>query len=641
MRAAWWRSAPRGSAVRQLVVGFTVLTLLLLIAGVVRGVMIGRLTASARILTGTIYPAGAANTRALQALTDAETGIRGYQLTADARFLDSYHRGSAEFAPAIDEALRHAADPTLANLLQTERALGERWLTEFAAPIAAGAGGPAAVSTAWDAVGKQWSDRFREANRQAAAWLSDKQGQVVGTIGELVPIMDIVTIVLSLISVGCVLVLAIRVVRGVAMPLTSLTRTLRRLAAGEHGARIRVSGPAELREAGTSLNTLAEENDRLRRLQHQQLETRALARAIGSAVGDALETDVIMQEVVDRLGVALRADRVWIKLGGGSPRAAQWHRAGLEPMLLDRSVPTKDLSRQVGVTDEARGVISVELEPRRDVTDDDRQLLDLVVEDLNRALHHAALYAQQRAVVGELQALDRHKDEFVSTISHELRTPLTSIQGYLEAIQDDMSGIPPAQQRMLGVVDRNARRLLNLVEDLLTLSQVESAAEELDKRPVRIASVVDLAATSLAPMADGAGLSFTIDNRARDAHVDGNPELLERAVLHLLSNAIKFTPSQGQVIIRCASPAGRPDLVEITVSDTGMGIPADDQANLFRRFYRAANASEQAIQGSGLGLAITRSIIQGHGGEITLVSELGAGTHVTISLPTTMVPALI
>ncbi|MDP9796595.1 signal transduction histidine kinase [Catenuloplanes nepalensis] len=641
MRAAWWRDAPRGSAVRQLIVGFTVLTVLLLVAGGVRWAMIGQLTTSARILTETVYPAGAANTRALQALTDAETGIRGYQLTADVRFLDAYHRGSAEFRPALDDAFSHAADPTLRRLLQTEHELGERWLTEFAAPIAAGPGGPAAVSTAWDAIGKQWTDRFRAAHREAQAWLADKQDQVVRTISRLVPIADVTTVVLSLISVGFVLVLAVRVVRGVGMPLTNLTRTLRRLAAAEHGARARVSGPAELREAGISLNTLAEENDRLRRLQQQQLETRALARAIGSAIGDALETDVILQEVVDRLGAAMHADRVWIRLGGSIPRAAQWHRPGLEPMLLDRTAPGKDLSRQVGVTDEARGVISVELDPRRLVTDDDRQLLDLVVEDLNRALHHAALHAQQRAVVAELQALDRHKDEFVSTISHELRTPLTSIQGYLEAIQDDMTAIPPAQQRMLGVVDRNARRLLNLVEDLLTLSQVEAASSELEKRPVRIASVVDLATTSLAPMATAANLSFTVDNRARDAHVAGDPELLERALLHLLSNAIKFTPGPGHVTIRCAIPSSRPGHVEITISDTGMGIPVEDQANLFRRFYRAANASEQAIQGSGLGLAITRSIVEGHGGDITLVSELDQGTHVTISLPVSLTPALI
>ncbi len=204
-----------------------------------------------------------------------------------------------------------------------------------------------------------------------------------------------------------------------------------------------------------------------------------------------------------------------------------------------------------------------------------------------------------------------------------------------------MSAIPPAQQRMLGVVDRNARRLLNLVEDLLTLSQVESAGEELDKRPVRIASVVDLAATSLAPMADSAGLSFTIDNRARDAHVDGNPRAARTRGPPPALQRDQVHPQPGPGDHPLCAPGRRPDLVEITVSDTGMGIPTDDQANLFRRFYRAANASEQAIQGSGLGLAITRSIIEGHGGDITLVSELGAGTHVTISLPTTMVPALI
>ena len=230
-----------------------------------------------------------------------------------------------------------------------------------------------------------------------------------------------------------------------------------------------------------------------------------------------------------------------------------------------------------------------------------------------------------------LQELDRIKTDFVSSVSHELRTPLSSILGYVEMMAEGSSGgLAPEQSRVLGIVDRNARRLLVLIEDLLMMSRVESGTFRLAVGPVVIADVIEGAYQAVLPDLLVRDLEVTVDVPQDPQPIQGDGAQLDRVMINLLTNAIKFTPDGGRITI---SADRRDDAVVIRVVDTGMGIPPDEQERIFERFFRSSSAKRLAVPGTGLGLSITRTIIEKHGGTISVASSLGEGTAFTVTLP--------
>jgi PAS domain S-box-containing protein len=232
-----------------------------------------------------------------------------------------------------------------------------------------------------------------------------------------------------------------------------------------------------------------------------------------------------------------------------------------------------------------------------------------------------------------LQEADRIKTDFVSAVSHELRTPLSSILGYLEMLEDGGSGPLDAEQaRVLDVVDRNARRLLALIEDLLTISRVESGTFRLELEPVEIQSLVDAAHQAVMPSLAGRDLDLRVDVGEGTGSILGDAAHLDRLLINLLTNAIKFTPDGGRVALSAHRVDGT---VVIEVSDTGIGIPLEEQVNLFERFFRSSSARRLAVPGTGLGLSITKKVVEDHGGEISVSSIPGKGTTMTVRLPVT------
>ena len=266
-----------------------------------------------------------------------------------------------------------------------------------------------------------------------------------------------------------------------------------------------------------------------------------------------------------------------------------------------------------------------------------RPLTVAMAADLATALTHARLYEQEAEMVQQLRNLDQAKSDFVSSVSHELRTPLTSIRGYVEMLIDGDAGeLDAEQQQMLGVVERNADRLLALIEDLLTLSRIESGSFRVAPAPDRLGEITEglLAEMVAQPSAQGVQLVGEIESDLPP--VLGDAGQLERVLMNLLSNAIKFSPDGGRVVVR-ASVDG--DEVVLEVSDEGMGIPMDEQEKLFSRFFRSSAAQERAIQGTGLGLVIVKSIVENHHGRIDVRSLPGDGTTFTVRLPTARIPA--
>jgi PAS domain S-box-containing protein len=228
----------------------------------------------------------------------------------------------------------------------------------------------------------------------------------------------------------------------------------------------------------------------------------------------------------------------------------------------------------------------------------------------------------------QLRQLDRLKDEFVALVSHELRTPLTSIRGYLELITED-TNLTEEQTRFIETIDRNAQRLQRVVGDLLFVAQVEAGKLSLEVADVNPNTLVEEAVQAAGPSAAAKSIELTT-HLGELPEIRGDRARLAQVLDNLISNAIKFTPSFGRVMVTTRVLPGE---VEVVVSDSGMGIPADELHLLFQRFFRAERATAGAIPGTGLGLAIAKAIVTGHGGRIRVESEDGAGTTFRVILP--------
>ena len=244
-----------------------------------------------------------------------------------------------------------------------------------------------------------------------------------------------------------------------------------------------------------------------------------------------------------------------------------------------------------------------------------------------------ALLTQTQEQNERLRKLDRMKDEFIALVSHELRTPLTSICGYLELLlQDDvMAELPEAQHNWLEVIDRNAERLLRLVEDLLLTAQASAGNLALEKAELDIAAVVAQAVQAGTPVAAARGISLTCSMESLPL-ANGDRLRIGQVVDNLVSNALKFTPAGGSVEVRAYAHRFA---VRIEVTDTGMGISDEEQSQLFERFFRTARAQEEAIPGVGLGLSISKAIVEAHDGRISVRSAEGVGTTFFVDLPAT------
>jgi signal transduction histidine kinase len=265
-----------------------------------------------------------------------------------------------------------------------------------------------------------------------------------------------------------------------------------------------------------------------------------------------------------------------------------------------------------------------------------RDSLMTVAAQLSVALERQHLLAGEREAANalseqneRLRELDQLKDSFVSSVSHELRTPLTSMLGYLEILRDGEAGdLSDEQAHFLGIVDRNCHRLRDLIDDILLTARLDSGHFTFEHEPVALG---DLAAThveSIRPtaMAKGVELVLVVDGDL--GPVEGDAMRLGQLLDNLLSNAVKFTPAGGTVAIHVG---GSENIARLEVSDSGIGMTAEDLDRLFERFFRASTA--RTVQGTGLGLSIAKAITEAHGGTIGVRSEVDVGTTFVVDLP--------
>ncbi len=234
-----------------------------------------------------------------------------------------------------------------------------------------------------------------------------------------------------------------------------------------------------------------------------------------------------------------------------------------------------------------------------------------------------------RDVTAERDA-DRLKQEFFGLISHELRTPLTSIIGYAELLREvEADKLSDQGRRFIEVIERNSRRELSLVGDLLLLTRITAGTFEIELGRADLAKLAAATVEAARPAAEAAGIDLSLES---PEHLEfrGDRHRLAQVAENLVSNAIKFTPKGGRVSVRVRSEGDR---VDLEVADTGIGIRDADRGRLFDRMFRASEAETRQIQGTGLGLTIAKAIVDAHRGTISVTSRPGEGATFTVELP--------
>ena len=264
--------------------------------------------------------------------------------------------------------------------------------------------------------------------------------------------------------------------------------------------------------------------------------------------------------------------------------------------------------------------------------DDDLELIGLLVDRAVRAAEREAFVSERERLIGDLQAASAAKSDFLAAMSHELRTPLNAIIGFSELLTegDADANDPATVQSYAEHIHGSGLHLLELVNDVLDLARVE--AGRLDLKPIRfdLDALVRQTVASVQPLADQKQLRLTLE--LAPVAIEADPSRIRQIVLNLLSNAVKFTEGGGE--IRLALEPGPGDDVTLSVTDTGHGIAAADLERIFEAFQQADTSDMKTRhEGTGLGLALTRQLVEAHGGEVSVTSEVGVGSVFTVRLP--------
>lgn len=261
-------------------------------------------------------------------------------------------------------------------------------------------------------------------------------------------------------------------------------------------------------------------------------------------------------------------------------------------------------------------------------------------EDLQVRVSFMPIHRREKGITGTIvvlqdvtqqEKLEQSRREFVANVSHELRTPLTTIKSYLEALEDGAMGDPQLAERFLGVTRNETERMIRLVNDLLQLSRLDSEQFRLKKEWTNVSDMLEEVADRFSFQARRRNLKISLEVAKDVGKVQLDRDQIDQVLDNLVSNSIKYSADGGRIVI--AAKQSDPHMVEISVSDNGIGIPKKDLDRIFDRFYRVDKARSRSMGGTGLGLSIAREIIKAHGGTIYLESEYNSGTRVAFTLP--------
>ena len=412
--------------------------------------------------------------------------------------------------------------------------------------------------------------------------------------------------------------LSIWLARSLTQPLSDMATAARQLAGGNLAVHVETSARDEVGLLAHTLNHMTEE---LRSKIEELSEDRAQLLAMLTSMVEGVM-------VLDSKGRILQVNPAWERMFGVTRAEARGRQSSdvfAHPQL--NALVSAVLAARAGQESEivlANGrCLNVEASVAGGEQDNEACAV-LVFHDIT-----------------ELRRLEHIRKDFVANVSHELRTPLTSIKGYVEALLDGGKDDPETSVRFLDIILKQSDRLNLILEDLLQLSKIESGQVQFKQEPLHIGSVVDRTIAMIKPLADKKQHHLRAQVDGDLPLINGDQERLVQVLANLLDNAIKYTPEGGEITVSARRiPAlasrtadGPREGVELTVTDTGIGIPEKDRPRVFERFYRVDKARSRELGGTGLGLAIVKHIVEGHGGQIRVEGNVPNGSRFVVRLP--------
>lgn len=251
-------------------------------------------------------------------------------------------------------------------------------------------------------------------------------------------------------------------------------------------------------------------------------------------------------------------------------------------------------------------------------------------------LQRAQFLVREQEARRDAETANRTKGDFLAVMSHELRTPLSAIIGYQELLADGITGpVTEPQRHQLGRIKVSARHLLELIDEILTYSRAEAGKEEVQYEVTSVNTLVDDAATLIEPLAADKRVSFAVFRLDTPLSIRTDPRKVRQVLVNLLSNAVKFTDADGAVTLRARRTG---DTLELTITDTGIGIEPDHLDRVFDPFWQVEQKATRRAGGTGLGLSVSRRLARLLGGEVVVTSTLGRGSAFTVILPTARPP---
>ncbi len=440
-----------------------------------------------------------------------------------------------------------------------------------------------------------------------------KDGAVLGFVRLAVPLkaIDAQLVSLNRMSGGAILlvlllafVLALLIASRTVVPIQQLTTMAQRLREGDLNARLVPITRDELRTLTLAFNEMAERlQDQVAMLRREQ----ALLSALFASLADGLlVVDANGTIQMSNMSVARLLNMPAEDLNGRFlPDVLRHHRLiGLWHEVLETQREVQDAVELSSGT-----YVQAMMTPLAE--GDSRDLYLVLLQDLTR-----------------LRRLELVRRDFVANVSHELRTPLASLKTLVQTLQEGACQDPAVAPQFLAQIEDQVDLLIQMVEELLELSRLESGRAPLRFAPVPITALIDPVIARLRPQAERAQLTLDVDLPEGLPPVWADPERAQQIFVNLIHNAIKFTPAGGWIRITAEQ---KEEMLAISVADNGIGIPADDLDRIFERFYKSDRARN--TPGTGLGLAIVRHIVQAHGGQIEVQSREGEGSVFTVMLP--------
>lgn len=445
-----------------------------------------------------------------------------------------------------------------------------------------------------------------------------EEGGITGVLRVALPLAEIEqtmstiqrTVALAIVgALGIAILLSIWMARRVSRPVTTMVGAAHEMAGGNLGRRVAVPTEEELATLARAFNTMAEKlQEKIQDLEREQATRASILESMAEGL-----------VAVDRQGRILLMNASARRIFRLAPDAREERRL-LEvirhPDLMalieecDRS-PEGMVCRRELMLQTPPMTLMVEAVPFRKGAEPSGILV--VFHD-----------------VTELRHLERVRQEFITNVSHELRTPLTAIRGYVETLMEGAVEEPGRARSFLEVVARHGERMSRLIDDLLDLSNIEGGQVHLERKPVPLAEVAEQVCTLHQEAASNKGISLSLEMPVDLPAVLADRDRLQQILINLIDNALKFT-SAGQV--RLLAHKASASHVQVTIADSGIGIPSTDLARITERFYRVDQARSRELGGIGLGLSIVKHLVHAHGGELHIESELGRGTRVSFTLP--------